>query len=51
MAYDRSYDTDEGAVPAALRRFIRNRMYEFTGLVLFACLAGGWHCPGILVGR
>jgi len=39
MAYDRSYDTDEGAVPAALRRFIRNRMYEFTGLALFAGLA------------
>ena len=38
MAYDRSYDTDESAVPAALRRFIRNRMYEFSGLVLFACL-------------
>ncbi len=38
MAYDRSYDTDEGTVPEALRRFIRNRMYEFTGLVLFACL-------------
>jgi DNA segregation ATPase FtsK/SpoIIIE, S-DNA-T family len=39
MAYDRSYDTDEGTVPAALRRFIRNRMFEFSGLVLFACLA------------
>jgi DNA segregation ATPase FtsK/SpoIIIE, S-DNA-T family len=39
MAYDRSYDTDEGTVPAALRRFIRNRMFEFSGLVLFSCLA------------
>ena len=38
MAYDRSYDTDEGTVPAALRRFIRNRMFEFSGLVLFTGL-------------
>ena len=39
MAYNRSYDTDDGAIPAALRRFIRHRLFEFSGIVLFACLA------------
>ncbi len=38
MAYDRSYDTDEGAVPEALRRFVRNRLFEFSGLILFVGL-------------
>ncbi|NJM29163.1 MAG: DNA translocase FtsK [Rhizobiales bacterium] len=38
MAYDRSYDTDDGAVPAALRRFLRNRALEFVGLSLFAAI-------------
>jgi S-DNA-T family DNA segregation ATPase FtsK/SpoIIIE len=36
MAYDPSYDTDDSAVPAALRRFLRNRALEFVGLALFA---------------
>jgi S-DNA-T family DNA segregation ATPase FtsK/SpoIIIE len=39
MAYNRSVDTDDGAIPAALRRFIRHRLFEFTGIVLFAVLA------------
>jgi DNA segregation ATPase FtsK/SpoIIIE, S-DNA-T family len=34
MAYNRSYDTDDSAVPAALRRFIRNRLYEVWGLTM-----------------
>ncbi len=32
MAYNRSYDTDEGAIPAALRRFIRHRLFEISGV-------------------
>ena len=39
MAYNRSIDTDEGAIPEALRRFIRHRLFEFSGIVLFALLA------------
>ena len=39
MAYNRSYDTDESAIPEALRRFIRHRLYEFSGITLFALLA------------
>ena len=39
MAYNRSYDTDDGAIPAALRRFIRHRLFEISGLVLFVSLA------------
>ncbi len=38
MAYNRSYDTDDSAIPTALRRFIRHRLYELTGLGLFAAL-------------
>jgi DNA segregation ATPase FtsK/SpoIIIE, S-DNA-T family len=38
MAYNRSYDTDEGAIPAALRRFIRHRLFEISGIVLLASL-------------
>jgi DNA segregation ATPase FtsK/SpoIIIE, S-DNA-T family len=40
MAYERSYDTDDSAIPAGLRRFMRNRMFEFSGLVLLAILVG-----------
>ena len=39
MAYNRSYDTDDNAIPTALRRFICHRLYELTGLALFGCLA------------
>ncbi len=39
MAYNRSIDTDEGAIPEALRRFIRHRLFEFSGIVIFALLA------------
>jgi DNA segregation ATPase FtsK/SpoIIIE, S-DNA-T family len=35
-------DTDDGAVPAAIRRFLRNRLMEFLGFLCFAlCLAVG----------
>jgi S-DNA-T family DNA segregation ATPase FtsK/SpoIIIE len=35
MALDHPIDTDDGAVPAAVRRFIRNRLFEVAGLALF----------------
>ncbi len=38
MAYDPSIDTDDSAVPAAVRRFLRNRLFEFAGGSLFAAL-------------
>ncbi|MDO8352695.1 MAG: DNA translocase FtsK 4TM domain-containing protein, partial [Aestuariivirga sp.] len=38
MAYNRSYDTDDGAIPAALRRFIRHRLFEISGVALLASL-------------
>ncbi len=34
MAVHETYDTDDSAVPRALRRFVRNRAYELSGLVL-----------------
>jgi S-DNA-T family DNA segregation ATPase FtsK/SpoIIIE len=41
-AIDHPIDTDDGAVPAAIRRFLRNRLMEFLGLLCFAlCLAVG----------
>ena len=36
MALDHPIDTDDGAVPAAVRRFIRHRLLELAGFVLFA---------------
>jgi S-DNA-T family DNA segregation ATPase FtsK/SpoIIIE len=36
MALDHPIDTDDGAVPAAVRRFIRNRLFELAGFALFA---------------
>ncbi|CAN5494846.1 hypothetical protein BH10PSE7_BH10PSE7_33650 [soil metagenome] len=42
MALDHPLDTDDGAVPAAVRRFCRHRVMELTGLVVFvACIAMG----------
>ncbi len=38
MAYDPSFDTDDRAVPGAVRRFLRNRLFELAALVLFAVL-------------
>jgi DNA segregation ATPase FtsK/SpoIIIE, S-DNA-T family len=38
MAYQRSYDTDDSAIPTALRRFMRHRLYEVAGLALFVAL-------------
>ena len=38
MAYDPSYDTDDGAVPAAIRRFMRNRLFELSGFLIFILL-------------
>ena len=36
MALEYPVDTDDGAVPRAIRRFIRNRVMELAGLTLFA---------------
>ncbi len=38
MAYDPSFDTDDRAVPGAVRRFLRNRLFELASLLLFAVL-------------
>ncbi len=38
MALNHSIDTDEGTIPAALRRFVRRRIYELSGLILFALI-------------
>jgi DNA segregation ATPase FtsK/SpoIIIE, S-DNA-T family len=38
MAYDPSIDTDDSAVPAAVRRFLRNRLFELAGGGLFVAL-------------
>jgi S-DNA-T family DNA segregation ATPase FtsK/SpoIIIE len=38
MAYDQSFDTDDGTVPAAMRRFLRRRAFELAGVVLFVGL-------------
>ncbi|MFT3673917.1 DNA translocase FtsK [Aestuariivirga sp.] len=34
MAVQDHYDTDDSAIPAALRRFVRNRAYELSGLIV-----------------
>ena len=36
MALNHSIETDESTIPAALRRFLRKRMFELTGLLMFA---------------
>ncbi len=42
MAIEQPIDTDDGAVPAAIRRFLRNRLMEVLGLLCFAlCAAVG----------
>jgi S-DNA-T family DNA segregation ATPase FtsK/SpoIIIE len=42
VAIDHPIDTDDGAVPAAIRRFLRNRLMEFLGFLCFAlCVAVG----------
>jgi S-DNA-T family DNA segregation ATPase FtsK/SpoIIIE len=42
MAYQPTYETDDSAVPAALRIFFMRRLSEFAGLMLFlALMAGG----------
>ena len=38
MAFDPSYDTDDRAVPAAVRVFFKNRLYELAGVLLFGLL-------------
>ena len=38
MAYDPSYDTDDSAVPAAVRIFFKKRLYELAGVLLFGVL-------------
>jgi DNA segregation ATPase FtsK/SpoIIIE, S-DNA-T family len=39
MAVHDHYDTDDSAIPAALRRFVRNRAYELSGLILLGGVA------------
>jgi S-DNA-T family DNA segregation ATPase FtsK/SpoIIIE len=36
MALQDQFDTDDSAIPAALRRFLRNRAYEFSGFMVLA---------------
>ncbi len=51
MAYNRTLETDDSAIPAALRRFIRNRMFEVLGTGLFVALvAAGVALAGWSVG-
>lgn len=38
MAYQPSYDTDDSAVPAAVRIFFKRRLFEVAGVVLFLVL-------------
>ena len=38
MALNHSIDTDESTVPAALKRFMRRRIYELSGLLLLAMI-------------
>jgi len=38
MAYDHPIETDDGAIPVTLRRFLRNRLYELAALLLFAVI-------------
>ena len=38
MAYDPSYDTDDSAIPAAVRVFFKKRLFELAGVVAFAAL-------------
>ncbi len=38
MALNHSLDTDEGTIPAALRRFMRRRIYELSGLILLSLI-------------
>src|SRR4026209_538102 len=42
IALDQPVDTDDGAVPAAIRRFLRNRLMELLGFISFGlCVAVG----------
>jgi DNA segregation ATPase FtsK/SpoIIIE, S-DNA-T family len=38
MALNHSLDTDDSTIPAALRRFLRKRAYELTGVFILACV-------------
>jgi DNA segregation ATPase FtsK/SpoIIIE, S-DNA-T family len=38
MALHEPYDTDDSAIPAALRQFLRNRAYELSGLIVLAAV-------------
>ncbi|MFZ5673395.1 MAG: DNA translocase FtsK [Pseudomonadota bacterium] len=40
MAIEHPIDTDDGAVPAAIRRFLRNRLMEFLGFLCFGLCVG-----------
>jgi S-DNA-T family DNA segregation ATPase FtsK/SpoIIIE len=39
MAVDHPIDTDDGAIPRAVRRFVRNRLFELFGFGVFAASA------------
>src|SRR5690348_14112516 len=36
MAYNPSYDTDDSAIPAAVRILFKRRLYDCAGILLFA---------------
>ncbi len=38
MAYNPAYDTDDSAIPATIRRFLKNRLFELAGISIFICL-------------
>ena len=39
MAIHDTFDTDESTIPAALRRFLKNRLFELAAMVLTATIA------------
>jgi DNA segregation ATPase FtsK/SpoIIIE, S-DNA-T family len=41
MAMNEAFDTDDGAIPAGMRRFFRRRMRELVGLVIVAMTGAG----------
>ncbi|HUR43452.1 MAG TPA: DNA translocase FtsK, partial [Aestuariivirga sp.] len=38
MASNPAYDTDDSAIPATIRRFLKNRLLELLGVSIFLCL-------------
>ena len=50
MAYQPSYDTDDSAVPAAVRIFFKRRLFEVAGITVFLVLIATWRLARLLVG-